>query len=267
MHSVRRIRSHATHCCSPDGREVPVRSWRHVLRFLLAGAVLASAATGSISNAFALEVDGTPTEDETQANPGEETDPSSFLQKAFEVLEPFYFRLGPRWLDFDSTLDDRITPVSSDYTFDRSGSGIDIAVGYDFGPRFGIETQIGGVSLSPTPEDADAFLGGAMILGLIPVSRFGEHELRLAGGLGMTMLYQNGPDFPERVYMGTAGLVGARLRLQLQRHTRLSLGADYTVQDTRWEILPGADAGDDEVRNVGGTAWIRGAFAGVEFCF
>ena len=252
------------------------------LGLLVTAVSVATALLGMIGpsrtlGADTLETDDTFIAEGEAASPavavGETSEPASsdssagLMEKAFEILEPFYFRWGPRWFDFDSTLDDRITPVSSDYSFDRRNVGIDLAVGYDFGPRFGVEAEIGGASLSPKPEEADAFLGGAMLLGVIPIARFGAHEFRLAGGLGMTMLYQKGPDFPERVYIGTAGQVGGRLRLQLQRHTRLSMGVDYTVQDTRWEILPGADDGDDEIRNVGGTAWIRGAFAGLEFCF
>ncbi|MEZ4655414.1 MAG: hypothetical protein R3E12_17940 [Candidatus Eisenbacteria bacterium] len=186
--------------------------------------------------------------------------------EAPNTSEPLYFRWGPRWFDFDLVLDDRVTPVSEDFTYERSHAGVDLAVGYDFGRRFGLEGDIAFTSLSPSPADAQAFLSNVTLIGLIPILRYGPHEMRVAGGLGITALYQDGPDFPERIYIGTAGLVGARLRLQVRRHLRLNTGVDYTVQDTRWEIVPSKDS-KDEVRNVGGTAWIRSAFAGLELCF
>lgn len=185
---------------------------------------------------------------------------------SMQTTQRVYVRAALRPFDFDITLDDRATPVSEDFSYERARRGVDFAVGYDFGPRFGAEVDFGATALETRPKEASAFLANAMLVGLVPILRYGAHELRVAGGIGVTAFYQDGPDFPERTYLGTAGLVGLRLRLQVQRHLRVSTGADYTVQDTRWEAVPSNDP-DHELRDVGGTAWIRSVFAGLEVCF
>ena len=226
------------------------------LRILLLAAFL-TAISPSVSVAAAHNSSGaSPTGAPTSASPV----PSSIPPHEGR----FFFRLGAQGLAFGSHLDDRITPTSPDYRYRKRGSGPTFALGYDFGPRFGFEVDFGVALLDSEPAESKASLVTVGILGVVPVAAHGPLRASVAAGLGFGFLYHDGPDFPERAYAGMSGNLGLRLRCRALRHLRLVAGTDYAIHDVAWEWVPSNPA-DDDIRDVGGTLWVRSAFAGIEF--
>jgi len=179
-----------------------------------------------------------------------------------EVLTPqhhphVFFQVGIRSVDFDLTLDERVRSFAPEFRFEEHGVGPTLAVGYDAGPRFRSRIGLYAVPLESTPAGTDAGLYGLDLTASVPLLAAGPGELALQAGLGAGGFWFDEPERGERAYIDGFGEFGGALRLRLGGWCSLEGSLVYAIHALRYETV--VDEDDEDLRVVGGSAWVRSA--------
>ena len=169
-----------------------------------------------------------------------------------------------QWFDFDLHLDDRVSPLGERFEFDESGAGPRLVLGYAPAPEFRFEVGLSAADLNARPADGTAAAFGFDLAALVPLLRTGRTELALMGGLGFGGYYFDSDEFQGRALLGSVGELGLSGRWRLGRWVSLEGRAVYAVHGLAREAIDLEDDSDD-LRVIGGTAWVRTVGFGLVF--